>query len=120
MPSIPLSRLEAAFYRSIPNGDPDGGDWICTPVENIADAQCVQFLCPKCFAANNGSVGTHWIKCWFNGRGVPDHYLPGPGRWNPSGTGLHDLTFVGPGATSVLLTSGCGWHGWIENGQALG
>lgn len=30
---------------------------------------------------------------------------------------LSDLTFIGPGAASVLVT-GCGWHGFVKNGEA--
>lgn len=87
-------------------------------VELLHEAQGVEFLCPKCFAANNGPIGTHAVICWFQGRGVPDDWNPKPGRWNPTGTGLDDLTFVPPGAISVLLTSGCGWHGFVKNGKA--
>lgn len=97
-------------------------------VDTLAEADGVIFLCPKCFAANGGKVGTHAVICWFEGK-VPDDADPKPGRWNPSGTGLDDLTFVGPRAVSILLTStgnpdgvgmkgGCGWHGFIRNGDA--
>ena len=86
-------------------------------VETLAEADGVWFLCPKCFAANGGEVGTHLVGCWFVGK-VPEWASPGPGRWNPSGTGLHDLTFVPPGAVSVLLTAGWGWHGFVKNGDA--
>jgi hypothetical protein len=85
-------------------------------VESLAEADGVLFLCPKCFADNNGPIGTHSIICWFRGK-VPDDLNPKPGRWNPSGTGLDDLTFVGPGACSVLLTSGCNWHGHVKDGN---
>lgn len=85
--------------------------------ESIAEAQGVQFLCPKCYAENNGEVGTHAIMCWFNNRGVPDRVQPAPGRWNAAGTTIEDLTFVGPGNVSVLLLGpGCGYHGLIEKG----
>jgi hypothetical protein len=89
-------------------------------VDSLAEAHGVSFLCPKCFAANGGPVGTHTVICWFNDRGVPSDLDPKPGRWNPGGTGLHDLTFVGPGAASVLLQSptGCRWHGFVKNGDA--
>jgi hypothetical protein len=63
-------------------------------------------------------AGAHFVLCWFKDRGVPDTQDPKPGRWNPSGTGLHDLTFVPPGAVSVLLTGGCDWHGFVKNGDA--
>ena len=88
-------------------------------VETLAEAHGVSFLCPKCFAANGGPVGTHTVLCWFVGK-VPDEVKPGPGRWTPSGTGLDDLTFV-PSAGrshSVLLLSGCGWHGFLTRGDA--
>jgi hypothetical protein len=86
-------------------------------VDNLADADGICFLCPKCFVDNHGSVGTHSVICWFAGR-VPDDLDPRPGRWNPAGTGIDDLTFVGPGAASVLLTGGCGWHGFVKDGRA--
>lgn len=89
------------------------------PVETLAEADGVWFLCPKCFAANGGKRGTHMVLCWFVGK-VPDDAQPKPGRWNPAGSSLDDLTFVGPGAASVLLLSdaGCQWHGFVKNGDA--
>lgn len=86
-------------------------------VDSLADADGVSFLCPLCFKNNHGRVGTHLVICWFKGK-IPDSVVPGPGRWNPSGTGLGDLTFVGPGAYSVRLTSGCMWHGFVKDGSA--
>lgn len=87
-------------------------------VDNLSEAEGVQFLCPLCFEKNNGSIGTHYVLCWFVGK-VPDETEPKPGRWNPSGTGLDDLTFVPPGAVSVqLLGECCGWHGHVANGEA--
>lgn len=91
-------------------------------VDAIGQAQGVRFLCPKCYAANGGPVGTHSVVCWSRSRGVPDDVLPGPGRWTLDGSGYEDLTLNGdpPGrARSVLLTGpGCGWHGFITNGEA--
>lgn len=86
-------------------------------VDSLAEADGVWFLCPKCYLANGGEIGTHHVLCWFVGK-VPDDVAPRPGRWVPSGTGIDDLTFVGPAAASVLLTSGCQWHGYIRNGAA--
>lgn len=82
------------------------------------DADGVWFLCPKCFAANKGPVGTHAVLCWFHG--VDPNMNPKPGRWTPTGTTLDDLTFVpAHGRTaSVLLNGGCGWHGFVKNGDA--
>ncbi len=107
-----LADLDAKFIVR----EADGKTWSST--DELSKASGVMFLCPKCFAANGGKVGTHSVVCWFNGRGVPDDASPKPGRWNPAGTGLDDLTFVPPGAVSVLLTSGCGWHGFVTNGEA--
>jgi hypothetical protein len=85
-------------------------------VDALADAQGVLFLCPKCFVANNGPIGTHSVLCWFLGRGVLDTEKPLPGRWNALGAGLHDLTLQA-GSSSILLTGeGCRWHGFITNG----
>lgn len=86
-------------------------------VETLSEADMIEFLCPLCFQKNGGPVGTHVVICHFTGR-VPDDAKPGPGRWNPAGTGLDDLTFVGPGLTSVQLIGGCGWHGHVNNGDA--
>lgn len=86
----------------------------------LEEAQGIMFLCPKCFDANKGSVGTHSVICWFAGR-ISDDMDPRPGRWTPQGTSIDDLTFVPgtpPRSVSVLLTGGCGWHGFIRNGEA--
>jgi hypothetical protein len=88
--------------------------------DSLAEAHGIDFLCPKCFQANGGSVGTHHVICWFRDRGVPDDLDPKPGRWTPQGTGYEDLTFVPgdpPMAVSVLITSGCNWHGFVQNGE---
>lgn len=88
-------------------------------VDTIADAQGIQFLCPKCFASNHGPVGTHAVICWSSSRGVPDHAEPKPGRWRLVGTGYHDLSLMEePGKSrSVLLLGGCAWHGFVTNGE---
>lgn len=111
MPS--LKDLEARLLKRMPDGSME------TSLKRVADADGVMFLCPKCFALNNGKVGTHSVLCWFTGK-VSDEVTPKPGRWNPVGETLNDLTFVPPGAISVLLTSpsGCGWHGFVKDGKA--
>ena len=89
-------------------------------VENIDEAQGIWFLCPKCFAANGGRVGTHGIICWSKSRGVPDDVDPKPGRWKLDGTGFHDLTLnaePGKSRSVLLLGDGCKWHGFITNGE---
>ena len=108
-----LRDLEARFVR----WDKSDDGRITLPfADSIQDAHGVIFVCPKCFNDLGGRVGAHSCICWFVGR-VPQDAEPGPGRWNPSGSGIDDLTFIGPGLTSVLLTGGCGWHGFIQNGE---
>lgn len=116
-PEIDLSQLEAKFIRYERR---DGHEFFID-VETIAEAQGVEFLCPKCFSTNNGPIGTHMVVCWSRSRGVPDDVEPRPGRWALSGTGIADLTLNAdpPGtARSIQLTSGCGWHGFINSGRA--
>ncbi len=91
----------------------------------LIEAQGLLFLCPKCFAENNGPVGTHRISVTFEGRGATDeqgsHDKDGkPSRWGVTGTGFDDLTLH----PSIHLTNkadehaGCGWHGFVKNGAA--
>lgn len=87
-------------------------------VETLAEATGVKFLCPKCFRDRGGPCGTHSVICWFVG--VDPRIDPKPGRWQPSGTSLADLSFVaypGQGNFSVELMSGCHWHGHLINGE---
>lgn len=88
-------------------------------VDTLAEADGISFLCPLCFTNNGGSVGTHSVICWFEDK-VPDETFPKPGRWNPVGTSLDDLSFV-PGKKShsvLLMGDGCNWHGFVTNGDA--
>lgn len=82
-------------------------------VQRQADAQGVRFLCPKCFAENGGPVGTHSVLVPFKDRGVPADAMPQMPRWEASGTGFNDLTTT----PSILILGGCGWHGFITNGD---
>jgi hypothetical protein len=85
----------------------------------IQDAMGIVFLCPLCFVANHGVVGTHGVICWSSSRGVPETARPGPGRWRLVGTGFHDLSLMEePGKSrSVQLLGGCNWHGFVTNGE---
>lgn len=109
---LSLRELDAHFIRLNAQG--------FRRVDSLEEAHGLLFLCPKCFLANKGPVGTHTVLCFFRGRGVPDDEKPGPGRWNPAGTGLDDLSFVGPEQCSVDLrgSAGCRWHGNVLNGRA--
>ena len=124
-----LSALEARFIRHevrpCSAGAPE-----CSTVSPHTEHECILdedalgnadgliFLCPKCFQMNGGSVGTHSVICWFEGK-VSDDVGPKPGRWNPVGTGIDDLSFVpGRKSHSVALLGGCHWHGFVTNGDA--
>lgn len=87
------------------------------PVESVAEADGVVFLCPKCFQENNGPVRTHSVVCW-RPRVPQGENIEGPGRWEFEGTGLHDLTLVA-GSSSVLLTGGCNAHFFVRGGEIV-
>lgn len=115
-----LTDLDARFIRY---EERDGHVYI-HEVDTLDEAQGVRFLCPVCWQANKGPVGTHSVMCWSRSRGVPETATPRPGRWKLDGTGLHDLTLNGDSATdpgggarSVLLYSPCAWHGHVTNGE---
>ena len=107
------------------------GHWYLDSVEG---AQGIMFQCPKCAAGGpveeeeqDGKVrrfvrGAHYVICWFrnprNAPRVPDDLDPKPGRWNFTGESIDDITFVGPEMTSVWIQGGCGWHGYVKNGDA--
>ncbi len=111
-----LIDLEPKFLRY----EPRDGHIYFTHVDQIENAQGITFLCPKCFAENNGPSGTHYVICWSRSRGVPDDVSPGPGRWKLDGTGYHDLTLNADPPSelrSVALNGGCAWHGHVTNGD---
>lgn len=84
-------------------------------VSEIAQADGICFLCPKCFVKNAGPVGTHSMICWQPH--VPQTVFPTPGRWKFVGTGYADLSLDNhPGASSVLDEGGCGCHFHIRAG----
>ncbi len=81
-------------------------------VAELAGAQGVMFLCPKCTAAG-GAGGVHQVLVWFRDRGVPAEAEPAPGRWVVSGSGYGDLTL----SPSIDIKEGCKWHGYVTNGE---
>ena len=89
-------------------------------VDTIDEAHGIWFLCPLCFAANSGRIGTHMVMCGFAGRApagtMSKNSAGADSRWEVSGTGYHDLTLK----PSVHLDGegGCGWHGFVTNGEA--
>lgn len=118
-----LSELKAQLVRY--ESRPDGEHMVT--VQALAEAQGVMFLCPKCFAENGGSAGTHRVIATFAGRGALDHQGSHdkdgkPTRWQVEGTGLEDLTLK-PSvhifkAEEAVEVDTCGWHGWVNNGDA--
>lgn len=105
--NIKLTELYPQFLKRIDDNS-------FRQVDVIDDADGILFKCPLCFENNNRSiVGVHSIICWQPH--VPQTTTPIPGRWNLLGTGYDDLTLQA-GSSSILLTSGCQWHGFINNG----
>lgn len=103
---VPLVDLEPRFVVA-------GDSGALRFVDALAQAQGIMFLCPKCWVANKGPVGTHCVLVWFRDRNVPAACQPTP-RWAVSGTGFSDLTT----SPSIHLRTGCCWHGFVTNGQA--
>ena len=106
--------LAAPVWETAGRLDPG---WIWSHVDRIADAAGVRFLCPLCFEANSGPVGTHGVVCWSPS--VSQDHDPKPGRWYLRGTGYADLTLVGVTSDSVLLTTkgGCEAHFFVRGGR---
>lgn len=112
-----LAELSPEFIRYERRGD---GHVYMPHVESIVDAQGINFLCPHCYGIMRGMRGTHDVICWSRSAGTPDLAHPGPGRWKIAGTGFHDLTLnaeLPGGARSVDLTSTCGAHFFVTNGE---
>jgi hypothetical protein len=107
MSAMKLTDLDACFIKLTDERGSHRTD------ASFDDCDGISFLCPKCYAANNGPVGTHTVICWKPH--VPQTISPKQGRWNFRGTGMHDLTLFA-GSSSILLTGGCAWHGFVGFG----
>lgn len=119
----PCLQRHSIEHASINHGQPqpDGtirwGGFLTTvwrQVDNLADADRVSFLCPKCFSNNGGRVGTHWIAIDLAGRRTPDkdcvrNSEGHPVRWEFTGTCLEDLAL----SPSIQVIGGCNWHGFV-------
>lgn len=124
-----LTELEPQFMRyetrpPEPESGRDPNDRVryLRHVDSLAEAQGIQFLCPVCWIAHGGPIGTHGIEVSFSNRGVADdegsHNREGkPSRWSASGTNYSDLTTL----PSILIDPAppacAGWHGYITNGE---
>lgn len=113
-----LRDLDATFLKITEPGH--------SRIGNLSESDGICFQCPLCAAKcepgeEDGRKffrGAHYIICWWSKVPLNTAIYSGPGRWNPQGTSIDDLTFVGPGAVSVLLQDGCGWHGFVRSGDA--
>lgn len=113
---LTLRDLEACFRRLDRHDELRSSE---DPDIKLSEADGLRLLCPKCYLEEPaGPVGCHSIICWFVGR-VPDHLDPRPGRWVPSGSGIADLTFIGPSSASVALLGGCNAHFFIRDGAIV-
>lgn len=129
-----LRDLEAYFTkyqeRAVPNDQfvdgvlhPDGIERSYLHVETLAEADGLWYLCPLCFKANGGPVGTHSMKTGFRGLCPPGSYGKNKDgvevRWDvlPASTGIDDLQL----SPSIQIQGGCNWHGFIgSNGVPPG
>lgn len=121
-PDSPLPRSERARVTL----DELGAMFVCraadgvrTRHEGLSGADGLQFGCPQCYVQNGRTLeGGHVVTCWFEDR-VPHDAQPGPGRWQPQGSGLADLSFVASRRTmssSVRQMGGCNFHGHLIRG----
>jgi len=107
-----LADLDAEFIRY--NVDDEEHD-IMKRVDSMDEADGIMFLCPKCFTANGGKVGTHRVIC--NRPRVPQlDKRVGPGRWEFAGVSMNDLTLFG-GSSSIQLRGECAAHFFVEHGS---
>lgn len=82
--------------------------------DTINGAQGVMFECPLC----HGHQVLVWFKNPIRAPIVPDHFKPGPYRWETSGSSLDDLTLIPSVNLDVEPDSPCKWHGYVTNGEA--
>jgi len=94
--------------------------------DEIAGAQGIMFQCPKCAEGKERGEeggrrfvrGAHYILCWFSNPReaptIPAEWYKGIARWEMTGTSLDDVTL----RPSILVQGpGCGFHGFITNGD---
>jgi hypothetical protein len=113
----------------------EDGHVVYSILDSIDGAQGISFQCPVCAVGRERGEedgrrfvrGAHGVICWFrnprNAAPVPSDATPGPGRWwiAASSSSIDNLTFEHgepPIPKSIQLTSGCRWHGYVENGAA--
>ncbi len=93
------------------------------PVETVAEAHGVRFLCPKSYAKNGGPKGTHSVYIFFQGSPHAGHNLAGQEvRWTVAGgTTLDDLSLTPSIQEQDEGKDPCNWHGFVgSNGVPPG
>lgn len=106
-----LCELEPVLYKY---GGPNASGHTLTPVASVDEADAIMFLCPKCFTANGGAVGTHSVLVSFAGRNMPEDADRNP-CWTLSGQSVDNLTLT----PSILFHDGCKWHGFVTTGAIV-
>lgn len=81
--------------------------------DELAGADGLWLLCPKCRSEQSSAAGVHGVICWRPH--VPQTIGPKPGRWEFKGTGYADLSLVA-GSSSIQLSGGCNAHFFITDG----
>lgn len=97
---------------------PTADRWVFHPVETVAEAHGVRFLCPKSFAKNGGPKGTHSVYIFFAGSPYAGHNKEGQEvRWNVAGgSSLDDLQLtpsIQEQDEGLPLEHQCNWHGFV-------
>jgi len=118
---VKLALLDAKLYRLDLSANENVG------VDRVADADVLYFQCPKCAAScprvmrDDGTgyaEGAHFISVPFKAHdGRPEmaqREAQGRPRWGVSGTSLSDISTT----PSIQVIGGCGWHGFVTNGDA--
>lgn len=89
-----------------------------SPVDSVAEAHGIRFLCPQAFAKNGGPQGTHSVYIFFTGSPYAGRNSAGQEvRWQVvGGTTIDDLQLT----PSILEQDEglppewrCGWHGFV-------
>ncbi len=92
--------------------------WVFHPVETVAQAHGVCFLCPKSYAKNGGPKGTHSVYIFFQGSPYAGRNKAGQEvRWNVAGgSSLDDLQLtpsIQEEDDDMPPEHRCNWHGFV-------
>ncbi len=119
------------FIFRLENGDvhfwsPNPSRWVFRPVVAVGEAHGISFLCPKSYAKNGGSKGTHSVYVFFAGSPYAGRNKEGQEvRWNVAGGSTIDDLALTPSIQEQDegMPDGhqCNWHGFVgSNGVPPG